>query len=110
MKSYAGRKRSGRHGTCIEYASQVMKLLEKCDSIKRISPGHITNVNSAGGSVSRTVVIRRQPARLLLTVRSSSSVQGVSVYADDLDAATRDICTSFKEAQMQHEFRLGPTQ
>jgi len=85
-ESKSGGKYGGRHTSLISLASDVCNMLEKIESVHKISPGIITTrVTNVSGKTR--IKIMAETGSMLLRVRDNGALQELRVYGD-LDSVT----------------------
>lgn len=79
-KHMNGKKRGGRHTTCIDAAIPVVKFAEKLPEVTKISPGFIKSGIRGG---RQRIKLKDIVGGVRLIIRGSTCVQEVKVYSQN---------------------------
>lgn len=104
MPHRQGKKVSGKHTTLTDFASDVVDIVAKLPSVKKISNG-IINPGKSSRSGIRRVRISQQTGGIHLSVRQATSVQTLHVFCEDGQTTVVAIARALRNADIKIHFR-----
>ncbi len=79
-------KFGGRHSSVIDIAESLLNTISKSPLVSKISPGHIESSRKKSSAGQPRLKCTLFPAKVEVTIRSSSTRQIIHVYGDSIEA------------------------